>query len=156
MSKFSPNTLHLENSEEAAIVVTTAHHYYAASSGHEECGAPDRRPSSQVSASQLRAANHWNVSRNVSYRVHCIVYRIVSWARLIVSVLVNIWSGYLLTHCHLVMPCGDTDLFSIGSGNGLLPDGNKPLPEPMMISPYWGSLAHFVITATSPRANELT
>ena len=88
MSKFSLNTLHLENSEEAAIVVTTAHHYCPASSGHEECGAPDRRPSSQVSASQLRAANHWNVSRNVSYRVHCILYRIVSWARRIVSALV--------------------------------------------------------------------
>ena len=87
MSKFSPNTLHLENSEEAAIVVTTAHHYCAASSGHEGCGAPDRRPSSQVSASQLGVANHWNVSRNVSYRVHCIVYRIVSWARRIVSAL---------------------------------------------------------------------
>ena len=89
MSKFSPNTLHLENSEEAAIVVTTAHHYCAASSGHEECGAPDGRPSSQVSASQLRAANHWNVSRNVSYHVHCIVYRIVSWARRIVSALLR-------------------------------------------------------------------
>ena len=74
-SKFSPNTLHLENSEEAAIVVTTSHHYCAASSGHEECNAPDRRPSSQASASQLRAAKYWNVSRNVSYRVHCIVYR---------------------------------------------------------------------------------
>ena len=86
-SKFSPNTLHLENSEEAAIVVTTAHHYCAASRGHEEWGAPDRRPSSQASASQLRVANHWNVSRNVSYLVPCIVYRIVSWARRIVSAL---------------------------------------------------------------------
>ena len=87
MSKCSPNTLHLENSEEAAIVVTTAHNYCTASSGHDECGAPDRRPSSQVYASQLGAANHWNVSRNVSYRVHCIMYRIISWARRIVSAL---------------------------------------------------------------------
>ena len=28
---------------------------------------------------------------------------------------------------------GDIDLrFNIGSGNGLLPDGTKPLPEPML------------------------
>ena len=96
MSKFSPNTLHLENSEEAAIVVTTAHHYCAASSEHEECGAPDRRPSSQVSASQVNSANHWNVSRNVSYRVHRIVYRIVSWAQRIVSALLSTICAHLL------------------------------------------------------------
>ena len=28
-------------------------------------------------------------------------------------------------------PYGDRDLVNIGSGNGLLPDGTKPLPEPM-------------------------
>ena len=33
------------------------------------------------------------------------------------------------THCGLVSPYGDTD---IGSGTGLLPDGTKPLPEPML------------------------
>ena len=27
-----------------------------------------------------------------------------------------------------------------GSGNGLLPDGTKPLPEPMLNSPHWGVL----------------
>ena len=27
---------------------------------------------------------------------------------------------------------GDMDLVNIGSGNGLLPDGTKPLPEPML------------------------
>ena len=82
MSKFSPNTLHLENSEEAAIVVSTAHHYCAASSGHEECGASDRRPSSQVSASQLRAANHWKsiAERIVSCALYRVSYRIVGSA----------------------------------------------------------------------------
>ena len=29
-------------------------------------------------------------------------------------------------------PFGDMDLANIGSGNGLLPDGTKPLPEPML------------------------
>ena len=41
----------------------------------------------------------------------------------------------LLTHCHLV-PGGCSRIFkcqvSIGSGNGLVPPGNKPLPEPML------------------------
>ena len=34
-----------------------------------------------------------------------------------------------LTHCALVTPY---NWFDIGSVNGLLPDGNKPLPEPML------------------------
>ena len=35
-----------------------------------------------------------------------------------------------LTRCGLVMPYGDIDL-NLGSGNGFLPDGTKPLPEQM-------------------------
>ena len=35
----------------------------------------------------------------------------------------------LLTHCGLVAE----NWVNIGSGNGLLPDGTKPLPEPMLI-----------------------
>ena len=37
-----------------------------------------------------------------------------------------------LTHCGLGAPYGDIDLGKTGSGNGLLPDGTKPLPEPML------------------------
>ena len=37
-----------------------------------------------------------------------------------------------LTHCGLVMPYGELDLGQQGSGNGLVPDGTKPLPEPML------------------------
>ena len=29
-------------------------------------------------------------------------------------------------------PYGDKDLVNIGSGNGLVPDGTKSLPEPML------------------------
>ena len=36
----------------------------------------------------------------------------------------------LFTHCGPVMPYR----YNIGSGNGLLPGGNKPLPEPMLTS----------------------
>ena len=32
-------------------------------------------------------------------------------------------------------------LVNTGSGNGLLPDGTKPLPEPMLTLHYWGSVA---------------
>ena len=39
-----------------------------------------------------------------------------------------------LTHCGLV-----TEIWvNIGSGNGLLPDGTKPLPEPMLTYHQWG------------------
>ena len=31
------------------------------------------------------------------------------------------------------------NLVNIGSGNGLLPDGTKPLPEPMLIYHYIGA-----------------
>ena len=37
-----------------------------------------------------------------------------------------------LTHCGLAMHKATRNWVSIGSGNGLLPDGNKPLPEPML------------------------
>ena len=30
---------------------------------------------------------------------------------------------------------------NIGSGNGLLPDGTKPLPEPMLTDNQWGIVA---------------
>ena len=35
-----------------------------------------------------------------------------------------------------------TDIWiNIGSGNGFLPDGTKPLPEPILIYDQWGSIA---------------
>ena len=34
----------------------------------------------------------------------------------------------------IVMLNGDVNLVNIGSGNGLLPDGNKPLPDPLLTS----------------------
>ena len=38
-----------------------------------------------------------------------------------------------MTPCGLVTPCTDTYLVNLGSGNGLLPDTNKSLAEPMLI-----------------------
>ena len=37
--------------------------------------------------------------------------------------------------------CQQLTRFNIGSGNGLLPDGTKPLPEPMLTYHQWGSVA---------------
>ena len=37
-------------------------------------------------------------------------------------------------HCGLVMPYGNIDLVNSGSGNGMLRDGTKPLPE--LLLPY--------------------
>ena len=42
-----------------------------------------------------------------------------------------------LTHCGLVMPWIEV---SNGSGNGLVPSGTKPSPEPMLNSHLWGSM----------------
>ena len=38
----------------------------------------------------------------------------------------------VLTHCGLVMPDGTQIWINIGSGNGLLLDGTKPLPDPAL------------------------
>ena len=38
--------------------------------------------------------------------------------------------------CGLVMPYGDMYGVIIGSGNSLLPDGTKPLPERMLTQDY--------------------
>ena len=39
----------------------------------------------------------------------------------------------LLTHCDLVVPHGAMDLGPIDSGNGLVPDGTKSMPEPLLL-----------------------
>ena len=38
----------------------------------------------------------------------------------------------MFTCCGPVMPYGDIDLVNIALGTGLLPDGTKPLPEPIL------------------------
>ena len=46
----------------------------------------------------------------------------------------------ILTHYGLVTPYGElaTEIWvNIGSGNGLLPEGTKPLPEPMLTDLQW-------------------
>ena len=47
------------------------------------------------------------------------------------------WAQIILTHCDLMMPCNNIDLGQHCSGNGLLPDGTKPLPEPMLTCFQW-------------------
>ena len=42
-----------------------------------------------------------------------------------------------------MMPYGIIELVNTSSGNGLLPDGTKPLPEPMLTYELWG---HVVVT----------
>ena len=47
-------------------------------------------------------------------------------------------SFWYLTHSGLVTPYGDSELGQhIGSGNSLLPDGTKSLPEPMLTDRQW-------------------
>ena len=52
----------------------------------------------------------------------------------------NIYIMFYLTHCGLVMPYDDIALVNISSANGLLPEGSKPLPEPMSAYHQSGSV----------------
>ena len=60
-----------------------------------------------------------------------------------------------MTHCGLVMPYGDRDRGNIGSGNGLLPDGTKPLPEPMLTYHQW-SFVVFTLQQFTQEAHEIS
>ena len=42
-----------------------------------------------------------------------------------------------LIHCVLMTPCGDIDLDQKSSGNSLLPNDTRPLPEPILSSHQW-------------------
>ena len=59
------------------------------------------------------------------------------------------------------MPYGDINLVNIVSGNGLLPDGTKALPEPMLTWRQEGStcqmetMCHTGMTALFPTRGEL-
>ena len=44
----------------------------------------------------------------------------------------NWWLRHLLWNCPQMITTGPGDLVNIGSGNGLVPSGNRPLPEPML------------------------
>ena len=46
-----------------------------------------------------------------------------------------------ITHCALWCHMATTIWVNIGSGNGLLPDGTKPLPEPLWSTHQWGLVA---------------
>ena len=48
-----------------------------------------------------------------------------------------IWGRYELTHCGLVTKVWDY----FGLDNGLLPDGSKLVPEPMLTNHQWGAVA---------------
>ena len=69
-----------------------------------------------------------------------------------------------LTHCGLVTPHGTEIWANIASGNGLLPDGTKPLPEPMLnfempqpsITKICLKITCLTFRSYFPRANELT
>ena len=52
------------------------------------------------------------------------------------------------------MPYGDLEMGNIGSGNGVLPDSTKPLPEPLLIyhqggpvTIAWGLFCNYKISS---------
>ena len=55
----------------------------------------------------------------------------------------------MVTYSGLVTPYGDRDLVYIGSGNGLLPGGTKPLPEPMLTGHQWSPLTFISLRTIS-------
>ena len=70
----------------------------------------------------------------IQYNVFVIIAKVITsnykqpirWASYEVSI------GSILSHSGLVTPYSDIDLGHIGSDNGLVPEGNKPLPGPML------------------------
>ena len=57
----------------------------------------------------------------------------------------NWWLKYLLWKCPQVIVTGPHWWYiNIGSGNGLVPSGTKPLPEPMLTQFYVGIWCHEV------------
>ena len=58
---------------------------------------------------------------------------------LCVSVMLSEASSW--SHWGLLTPYGDIDLVNTGSGNGLSPDGTKPLPEPVLTYHQWSLMA---------------
>ena len=59
------------------------------------------------------------------------------------------WRGVMVTYSGLVTPYGDRDLVYIGSGNGLLPGGTKPLPEPMLTGHQWSPVTFISLRTIS-------
>ena len=49
--------------------------------------------------------------------------------------------GSSLVYCGLVMQYDIESLVNAGAGDGLVPDGTKPLPEPMLKFHRWGLLS---------------
>ena len=47
-----------------------------------------------------------------------------------------------LTHCGLVIPHAIIIWDNVGSGNGLLPDGTKPSPDPLLAYFQYNTLEH--------------
>ena len=84
---------------------------------------------------------HWcNMAQVEQNLLHCICMGrnspTLSWkAWFIPQYMHSILSFHKLcvTHCGLVAPHGTKSWVNIGSGNGLLPGGTKPLPELMLI-----------------------
>ena len=59
------------------------------------------------------------------------------------TALVKLATGHIeLIHCGVVTPYGIGLLGQQWFGNGLFPDGNKPLPEPVLTYYQWDSLAY--------------
>ena len=51
------------------------------------------------------------------------------------------WFANMFTHCVLLTSYGSTNMINNGSGNGVLPNGTKPLPEPILTFHQWGPVA---------------
>ena len=70
-----------------------------------------------------------------------IAWRVIVWSA---SFLKSYKVEHSFTYCGLVTPYGVIDdkiRINIGSGNGLLPDSTTPLPQPMLTSHWWSSVA---------------
>ena len=74
-----------------------------------------------------------SMSSKLKYRVSCGLLKSDHCTAFVIALLCTIYHRTMLTHCGLVTPNGDIDSeINIGLCNGLVPDGTKPLHEPML------------------------
>ena len=74
-------------------------------------------------------SSFWQANKHIVWPYH------MAWAS-------NI--QYILTQCNLMVSYGDIDLVTADPGNGLLPDGTKPLPAPTLTYNRLGPITFFL------------
>ena len=82
------------------------------------------------------------IRRLVTCRDLCINTRVTLQLQLLYKLYNSVWSSDTVRRHRIWLALVQAMAWcSIGSGNGLVPDGTKPLPEPMLTNDQWSLMA---------------